>query len=101
MRYLAALTCPYCGGEIEHVAAGVTTTWAANALVECLECAAAVVVAVKLHATTDTHTARQPIEHGTERGYQMHRRRGDLGCVRCTQAHNAYTAGRPKKKVPA
>jgi hypothetical protein len=32
-----------------------------------------------------------PIEHGTERGYQAHWRRGQKACDDCRAAHNAHT----------
>jgi hypothetical protein len=34
--------------------------------------------------------ARKPIEHGTYRGYQQHRRRGEETCPPCRAANTAY-----------
>lgn len=100
MRYAFTLACPYCGGQCEHVSDGATGTWETRALVHCVECDAEVVVVVQLLATVDNHRARQPIgNHGEERGYQAHRRRGQTPCLECLTAHNAYTAHR--KRVTA
>lgn len=88
-------TCPYCGDRLEHVADGTITTWRARALATCTGCDATVIISVALVATVDDHRARKPIaNHGTEAGYQAHRRRLDVPCDHCLTAHNAYTAHR-------
>lgn len=108
MRYAFTLTCPYCAGQCEHVTHGATTTWETRGLVRCLECDAEVIVVVQLHATVDNHQARHPIaNHGTEAGYQAHRRRQGVPCADCATAHNAYTAHRkavtldPERRSPS
>lgn len=93
MIYDLRFTCPYCGGQCEHVTNGATTTWETRSLVRCLECEAEVIVVVHLVATVDNHQPqkRTPIVHGTRAGYQAHRRRGEHPCIPCTEAHNEVT----------
>lgn len=94
------VTCPYCGGPLEHLADGATTTWHTRALATCTECDATIILHVEIVATVDNHQARKPItNHGTEAGYQAHRRRRTTPCGDCLTAHNAYTAQRKRNGI--
>ena len=105
MRYGVPVTCPHDGAAVEHVAAGTTNGWETRSVIRCTECDVSFIVIVRLASTIEPRLGGdggpKPIEHGTERGYQQHRRRGDTGCQPCLTAHNAYTYGRAKKKVSA
>lgn len=86
------VTCPYCGGDVELVTTGRSTTWATCGVVACTECSAEIVVRITLHA--DEHQPQRPIDHGTAAGYQTHLRRGEPACPSCLAARNAYYRGR-------
>ena len=43
----------------------------------------------------------KPINHGTNAGYHVHRRRGEIACQPCRDAHRAVEAERERLKVSA
>lgn len=93
--YWFKATCPYDGGELEPLAGGTTTRWETRTAAQCTVCDRIHIIAVTLHA--DPQPARKPIDnHGTEAGYQRHRRRGGGVCRACLTAHKTYTANRKK-----
>ena len=48
-----------------------------------------------LRRSMRTGPQRKPIQHGTARGYNMHRERGELpACQACREAHTRYTVAR-------
>ena len=50
-------------------------------------------------SSTGTGAREQtPIEHGTQKGYKQHRRRGQVACTACKAAHSAVERERKPKK---
>lgn len=50
---------------------------------------------------TPTPSRRQPIDHGTLKGYQQHKYRGETACADCLEAHRAYKRNRSQKDATA
>ncbi|WP_086768150.1 hypothetical protein [Streptomyces bobili] len=50
---------------------------------------------------TPTSSRRQPIEHGTLKGYQQHRYRSETACAECLDAHRLYKRNRSRKDAAA
>ncbi|MFE9448359.1 hypothetical protein [Streptomyces sp. NPDC006739] len=50
---------------------------------------------------TPTPSRRQPIEHGTLKGYQQHRYRSETACAECLEAHRLYKRNRSRKDAAA
>ncbi len=48
-----------------------------------------------------TPSRRQPIDHGTLKGYQQHRYRGETACDECLEAHRLYKRGAARKYAAA
>lgn len=46
---------------------------------------------------TPTPDRRQPIEHGTLKGYKQHRYRDETACAKCLAANREYTRNRDRK----
>lgn len=46
-----------------------------------------------------TGRKERPIEHGTERGYRTHRRRGEAPCARCTTASTVNSADQAARRA--
>lgn len=50
---------------------------------------------------TPTPSRRQPIEHGTLKGYKQHRYRSEQACDACLEASRAYGRNRGRKYAAA
>ncbi|MDL5205084.1 hypothetical protein [Streptomyces sp. ALI-76-A] len=50
---------------------------------------------------TPTPSRRQPIEHGTLKGYKQHRYRDEQACDKCLEAHRLYGRNRDRKRAAA
>lgn len=50
---------------------------------------------------TPTPSRRQPIEHGTLKGYRQHRYRDETACDKCLEAHRLYKRGAARKHAAA
>lgn len=97
--YRVEVTCPTDGHPLEHVTGGTTTRHETRAVARCTRCHARYVIAVHLTAVVEPHVDGHrpgtcPIEHGTERGYQQHRRTDGRhrrthpnACDPCIDAH--------------
>ncbi|HEY8985705.1 MAG TPA: hypothetical protein VIU15_39805 [Streptomyces sp.] len=48
-----------------------------------------------------TPSRRQPIAHGTLKGYKQHRYREEDACAECHEAHRAYYRNRSRKAAAA
>jgi len=48
-----------------------------------------------------TPNRRQPIDHGTLKGYKQHRYRDEDVCAECLEAHRAYYRNRGRKAAAA
>jgi hypothetical protein len=48
-----------------------------------------------------TPSRRQPIAHGTLKGYKQHRYRGETACAGCLEANRLYVADRSRKYAEA
>lgn len=51
------LTCPYCGGDVEHRADGSTTGWSTSTVVTCTECKTSLIVSAQVTAAGHVRTA--------------------------------------------
>ena len=50
---------------------------------------------------TPTPSRRQPIDHGTLKGYKQHLYRGEKACAECLEANRLYVANRDRKYAAA
>lgn len=50
---------------------------------------------------TPTPSRRQPIEHGTLKGYRQHNYRGETACAACLEAHRLYKRDHVRKSAAA
>lgn len=93
--YRFHLTCPRCGGDVEHVASGTSSGVDTRAVVRCttpgcrqpdwvITVIARSVTALR-HA--DNEIAGRPVWCGGANGLKEHRRRGEPACDDCLAAH--------------
>jgi hypothetical protein len=89
-------TCPYCGGELAHIASGTATRWETRAVAACTQCGTEMVITVTLAVYVDQrlHGQRQRAPCGTEGGYKAHLYRRERTCSGCREAHRVYVAER-------
>ena len=79
--YHLSITCPKCGGNLEHVTSGRPELGETSAVAACLKCRREIFIGVRVVMR------EAPLsEHGTVRGYHQHKHRGEDACDECRAA---------------
>ena len=97
--YSFDVRCPQCAGPLTHVNGNDTGDYYDRtcAVAHCLACKREISIFVQM-----VMRAAPLFDHGTEQGYNAHRREGTGPCRECYDAHNAYhQAWRAKTKALA
>jgi hypothetical protein len=105
--YQVDVTCPRCGGDVDHVTANrphPTLTLTARTVCRCPDCRVEWLLVLELSEadrrvpTPGEHFDRAPAGQrapcGTEKGYHAHLRRSEPTCVQCREAHRIHVAAR-------
>ena len=107
MSYSFRVTCPECGGPVEHVTSGTSTGRDTRAVIACTTCRRVELVTVTL-ATISAPTRREMpptrrlvAECGTDSGYFRHLRAGAKPCPSCKAAHSDAEKQRRRAKREA